>query len=80
MSSKPAGDRANTLPLIIGTYVVVTSLLLFRLSRAPMPATRKWEQGETVLKATTLGAVIAGIAATGGINRRRSEAQSAVHT
>lgn len=72
-------ERENTLLLtqykyyiLTGLYVLVTGGALFRVSRQPYNARLKAGQYETVLKGTTLAAVLAGIAIGGRLNKVRS--------
>lgn len=63
----------NRFPILVGTYIALTSTLFYRVSRSPLSTSRKWEQYETIFKGTTLAGVVAGIGLSGGLNRKRSE-------
>ncbi|KAF6232594.1 hypothetical protein HO173_009262 [Letharia columbiana] len=64
--------RAYKYHLLTGAYILVTAGALFRVYRQPYNRNMKIDQIETIFKATTLGAVIAGIGLSGKINKARS--------
>lgn len=57
-------------------YTMATILAVLRVSRQPYNRAIKWEQYETIFKGTTLGAAIAGLVMSGGVNQRRSRTES----
>lgn len=48
-------------PLLMTTYIAATSFFFYRISRQPFAQAIKWEQYESVFKATTLAAVLGGV-------------------
>jgi len=59
--------------LLTGVYIAVTSAAFYRVHRQPYHSAIKWEQYETIFKATTLATAIAGFALSGTVNTRRSD-------
>ena len=58
---------------LLGTiYILATAGFFFRVSRQPYSQSMKWEQYESIFKATTLAATVASVAVSGGLNQRRS--------
>lgn len=64
--------RAYKYHFLAGAYLLVTSGAMFRVYRQPYNPNMKFDQIETIIKATTLGAVIVGIGLSGKINKARS--------
>ena len=62
-------------PLLGLAYATVTTLAVLRVNRQPYSRAIKWEQYETIFKGTTLGAAIAGLVMSGGVNQRRSRTE-----
>ena len=69
--------QRHKLQLLGAAYVLVTGGCFWRISRQPYSRSMKWEHYETVFKGTTLAAAVAGIAVSGGANRKRSGPASA---
>lgn len=61
-SSVPLWARENRMALLVGAYVAATGFFFWRISRQPFSRSVKAEQLESVFKATTLAAVVGGIA------------------
>ena len=60
-------------PTLVGVYVLVTGFFTFRIARNPLYSRNlKFEQIETIFKATSLGAVVAGVTISDGWGRGRS--------
>ena len=59
--------------LLFGAYAILTAGAIFRVARQPHSRNVKAEQIETIVKATSLAAVIVAVGIGGGINRTRSE-------
>ena len=82
--SNPASNQQTTLSkykfqALVGSYVLITGFFVFRIARNPLySGNLKFEQIESVFKATTLGAVCMGIAIAGGWGRGRSWKQNPV--
>jgi hypothetical protein len=79
-NSKPSATHIITshpyrYPLLIGIWAVVTATGFYRVSKQPYIKGIKAGQYETILKATTLGVVLAGIGLSGNINKSRSAAE-----
>lgn len=51
----------NKYPLLILSYISLTSLFFYRISRQPFSRSIKLEHAESVFKATTLAAVLGGV-------------------
>ena len=58
--------------ILIATYLLITGLAIIRVRRQPYSHTIKAGQIETIVKGTTLGAVVLGIGLSGKINKFRS--------
>lgn len=72
MSPQPASDsilQRYKFHALVAGYLVVTGGIFFRISKQPYNQAIKWEQYESVFKATTLATLIAGIG-MGSIQRR----------
>lgn len=60
--------------ILCSTWLFLTGVAFFRVSRQPYNSRVKPEQYETIFKATTLAAVIGGIGVNGGLNKPHSQA------
>ena len=65
-------NRSLVYKSTFGLWLVATSLAFYRVSRQPFPSRQKWEQYETIFKATTLASVLMAIGIGGAFNRSSS--------
>jgi cytochrome c biogenesis protein CcdA len=64
--------KAYRYQLLFGAYVIITGAAIMRVARQPYSRSMKFDQIESIFKATTLGAVLLGIGMSGKINEPRS--------
>lgn len=57
---------------LVAVYILSTSFFFYRVLRQPYRSSVKWEQYESIFKATTLASVLVGIGMGGGLNKRRT--------
>lgn len=57
---------------LVTVYVLSTGFFFYRVNRQPYRNSVKWEQYESIFKATTLASVLVGIGMGGGLNKRRT--------
>lgn len=57
---------------LAGIYVLATGFFFFRVHRQPYPQSMKFEQYESIFKATTLSSVLVGVGMGSGFHRYRA--------